>query len=426
MPDVLTALTSFAVRAFRESGDGSYQPDAIEAAISTFSALDPVIAEAQRQWITLAARHLPLEDTVNLVFGEPELAALAHQEGTLNPMVLYPGGGSRIGPGLLITGLLSSAFLQMYYLGLPHEEGTFVRAVLEGFEELKRATRGERVRAYAISGVARITLSERRQISTPWGIIRAAPQAPEPRFPSFGRPRTTCIFAEPRLLRVVFDRAASPTSPFEPSEISPERPKVLFPLACALGSADTSKPAAPFVTWSTFLLPFLPGTNFSIPTPPPSLTADVSLDERTFQVEEWAGILDRAHIPSLDTAARRLVSAVANRVDPSDSLIDAVMVWENLVGTSSEVTFRVTAALAKMLEPEPTKRHAIRKRLVEIYGIRSRVVHGAAANLSEVDKARSEAVDIAVRALQAAYRRGSDWLALTSDQRAEAILLEWQ
>lgn len=136
--------------------------------------------------------------------------------------------------------------------------------------------------------------------------------------------------------------------------------------------------------------------------------------------------MDQAHTPSVDIAGRRLVSAVANRMDRSDALIDAVMVWENLVGTASEVTFRVTAALAKLLEADATKRRALRRNLAAIYGIRSRVVHGVAADASAVDKACSDAIDVAVRALRASYRRGREWLALSSNERADVILLEWQ
>jgi hypothetical protein len=33
---------------------------------------------------------------------------------------------------------------------------------------------------------------------------------------------------------------------------------------------------------------------------------------------------------------------------------------------------------------------------------------------------------VAVRALRAAYHKGHDWLALSSQQRADEILLEWE
>jgi hypothetical protein len=153
---------------------------------------------------------------------------------------------------------------------------------------------------------------------------------------------------------------------------------------------------------------------------------EISFGDRIEQVEEWARVVDRSHSPAVDIAARRLISAVANRVDRSDSLIDAVMVWENLVGTRSESTFRVTAALAKLLESNPIKRRDLRKDLAKIYEVRSRVVHGSAVEPADVDRACSDAIDVAVRALRVAYRRGRDWLALSSQERADEILLEWE
>jgi hypothetical protein len=111
-------------------------------------------------------------------------------------------------------------------------------------------------------------------------------------------------------------------------------------------------------------------------------------------------------------------------VDPSHSLIDAVIAWENLVGTSTEVTFRVSASLAKLCEEDPTKRLALQKELSKIYGIRSRLVHGALVAPDVLSKASASAIGTAVRALRASYARGREWLALKSEERSNSILLE--
>ena len=197
-------------------------------------------------------------------------------------------------------------------------------------------------------------------------------------------------------------------------------------MACALASSDTSNPVAPRITWSTLLFPFQVGFSYSWPLLPHTFGAEVNLGERIADVEEWARIVDRAHMPSVDIAARRLVSAIAHRLDRSDALIDAVMVWENILGTSSEVTFRVSAALAKLLERDPVNRRALRRKLSEIYGIRSRLVHGAPIDESTLQKACTDAIDVAVKALRSSYSRGGDWLSLSSNDRSDMILLEWQ
>jgi hypothetical protein len=171
------------------------------------------------------------------------------------------------------------------------------------------------------------------------------------------------------------------------------------------------------------LLPFLSGFSYSQPfLPPPKRPVDIG--SRIVEIEEWARIVDSSHSPSVDIAAKRLGSAVAHRIDPNDSLIDAVIVWETLVGTSSEVTFRVTAALAKALETDHSKRRTLRKFLKDIYKTRSQVVHGVPVDHPGVSKAAEEAIDIAVRVLRVFYRRGPEWLSKKSSERADFLLLE--
>ena len=179
----------------------------------------------------------------------------------------------------------------------------------------------------------------------------------------------------------------------------------------------------PLLTWSTTLLPFLGASSYSTPFLVPKLRSDAPIGDRVAEIEDWARVVNSCHTVSVDVAARRLASSVSQRLDSGDALVDAVMVWENLVGTSSEVTFRVTAALTKLLEQEAAKRRAFRKSLAQIYDIRSRLVHGVAVDQSELSEAAKEAIVVAVRALRACYRRGRDWLSLSSTERGDALLL---
>lgn len=117
------------------------------------------------------------------------------------------------------------------------------------------------------------------------------------------------------------------------------------------------------------------------------------------------------------------MSALSLRQEASDSLIDAVTAWENLVGTDSETTFRVTASLARFLEPDPAKRLTYRRELGRIYHKRSRVVHGETVDQQQVASAADEAVKVAVRALRAGYRRGASWLGMSSAERSNRLLV---
>jgi len=230
--------------------------------------------------------------------------------------------------------------------------------------------------------------------------------------------------AEPRLISVAFDRARQPKREFDPAQVSNERARILFPLACALASKEDDPPAGALLTWATLLLPFLGGFGYSFPLLPPRLAGTTDLGGRVRELEEWSRRIESSHSPSVDVAARRLVSAVTHRVDKGDVLIDAVTAWENLVGTRTEVTYRVTAALAKLLEADPSKRRALRKALGEIYEIRSRTLHGDAVDQSAIGESSVKAIDVGVRAMRISYLRGSDWLALSSSERADKLLLE--
>jgi hypothetical protein len=424
MPEILTSLTALAVAVFRDRNENYEQKNSW---MDNILIGDSLLREAQGESLIITAKYPAINDVANLVFSLPELLPLAPKEGELDPMLMHPGGGIRMSASSIVAGIISSAILQTYFLRLPKEESTFVRTVIEGFEELRRAARGERIRAYSISGISHVTMSEGSQINTPWGIVRPAPAVKTERFiPSFAQSNATCLLAEQILLPIKFDRSRDPERSFDQSDSISDRSRILFPLACALGSKETAKPIVPILTWSTLLLPFQVGFGFSMPLPSPKFGPDENISDSKDDIEEWARKIDRSHSSSVDVAARRLVSAVANRMDKTDSLIDAVMVWENLVGTKTEVTFRVTAALAKLLESEPSKRRVLRKQLADIYEIRSRVVHGDSVETSRINQVYSDAIGVAVRALRVCYERGREWLELSSNERADTILLEWQ
>jgi hypothetical protein len=196
----------------------------------------------------------------------------------------------------------------------------------------------------------------------------------------------------------------------------------LLPLACVCGSQDDNL-AAPVSMWEMHLVAFSTPTGYSSPSLVVAPVRCPDISDRISEIEEWARIVDAEHHSSIDIAARRVVSALASRQDPADSLIDAVTAWENLVGTDTETSFRVTASLARLLEPQPGMRLTYRKELGRIYDKRSKVVHGEAVDAGQVATAADGAVKVAVQALRAGYRLGRSWLAMTSRERSDQLLL---
>ena len=133
------------------------------------------------------------------------------------------------------------------------------------------------------------------------------------------------------------------------------------------------------------------------------------------------------HTDSLEISQRRLLSAATNRRDAGDAFIDAVIVWENAFGSSFETMFRVTAAIAQLLEPEnPVNRQQLWKELKDLYGQRSRFVHGGKEpRENDLQVMRDRAIWIAIRLLKAMYEARTDLLAQKAEERSATLLLDF-
>lgn len=141
---------------------------------------------------------------------------------------------------------------------------------------------------------------------------------------------------------------------------------------------------------------------------------------------EWYERLSSPHLDRIELALTRILRAIAERREPSDVLIDSVIAWENLFGSrEGEPTFRVAMCLAKLLEGSIQARKDLRKKLGDIYALRSKVVHGS-ANLKESEYARcQEALDIAINAIRVLVTERTDILELPDGAtRSTALLLE--
>lgn len=418
----LTMITAVASSVFRASSNAQAGPG-----LEVMMYSDPVLAKASVAANRFSRDTPDLQELAETILADPEFELISPREGELDPMIFHPGGGMRMPGRELIYSLFSTAFRHMFFLGLPDEESVYIRTVLEGFEELRKAVRGEPVRSYEVKGLAQITIPANSHLSTPWGTIRPAPSVEGHFvFPRLGQPNTRALLIEPKLVPLVFDRSPSPDVMMQPPSDHDLRSSYLLPLSCALASKDHMTPVVPVITWSTFLVPFQGSFGYSMPMLGPIFGPEHDATQLLEDLEDWARLIERTHSPEVDVAAKRLVSAVAHRADKADALIDAVMVWENLLGTSNEVTFRVSASLAKLIESDPEKRIKLKKAFSDVYGVRSRIVHGTPVDATAVQAASSEAIGTAVLALRQSYRKGRDWLSMSSAARSEEILLAWQ
>lgn len=147
--------------------------------------------------------------------------------------------------------------------------------------------------------------------------------------------------------------------------------------------------------------------------------------EHAVQADKMHQVLLENNTPTLDIAHKRLLGAVTQRWDALDAFIDAVIVWENAFGVSTETTFRVTGSIAKLLEPKDrVARETLLKELKSLYLSRSKLVHGSAEPKPEkILESRHRAISIAHSILKALYTDRTDLLPLTSEERGRSLLI---
>ncbi|XVV10225.1 hypothetical protein ACQP2X_36030 [Actinoplanes sp. CA-131856] len=146
------------------------------------------------------------------------------------------------------------------------------------------------------------------------------------------------------------------------------------------------------------------------------------------EVESWRSwyrLLGAADVRYIELALTRVLKATAERREPGDVLIDSVIAWEKLFGTSEgEPTFRVTSCLAKLLKPTLSERRTFRTELAKIYSLRSSVVHGNRPLKETEFPLCYKALDVAIDAIKALVDKRSDLLAEPDGaSRSTALLL---
>jgi len=125
-------------------------------------------------------------------------------------------------------------------------------------------------------------------------------------------------------------------------------------------------------------------------------------------------------ISSINVAIKRLLSAVCSRDDPDDALIDAVMCWENVIGSDKEVTFKVCSSIAKVLSKRQDDRIDILRELKDIYELRSKLVHGSSKYKTDLKQINS-AIIYAIKLMNVIL---DDDEMMKSPDRSRYILLE--
>jgi hypothetical protein len=307
-----------------------------------------------------------------------------------------------------------------------------IQPIIEALPDVLRTVRkligGCTVRAWAGAAFTGIRLPDGVRLDTVLGRLRYATESERNHSPGGSPGAWSILEAEVPLRWRLGER-----QPGTKLEISNEFEAINFnaarlPLAGLLGLGRENVPR---ITWSYVRAPLRQWGPDSWPArlgwgDHANREIDPLNAQQQAELVEWCQLVHDHQQPSIAVAERRILSAISDRpYSEEDALIDAVIVWENLFGHGSnvEMTFRVTTALAILLEADLAKRSELAAELRKIYGDRSTIAHGSKLsskrNLPEI---RDRAIEVAVLALRSLFRDHPDILA--DPDRGMRLLLE--
>ncbi len=320
-----------------------------------------------------------------------------------------------------VDSLMSAAALRFRHVPERSAQAFMARAA-DVLEQLRAAAAGETAQVPALIGFVSLSLPPATELTLPQGRLRVA--APGER-----RYAPLSVLADSVLETTVTARRVEPGGDSGTTQADGQmllnRLAREVCLATALGCPDVVPQSCPAVAWVTELSP-IGGQGAFRPLhpaqPPPGRRAPMA-DHEIAGLERWAAKVAGADLSHVQIAVDRLLRALWE-MEWTESLIDAVIAWESLLGTRLETSFRVTAALAKLCEHDVSRRLAVRKRLETIYNARSRLVHGDVPD-GKLHEHRASAIDVALDALRRLIRDRPDLLALPkSSERADRLLLD--
>jgi hypothetical protein len=323
---------------------------------------------------------------------------------------------------------------------------TLLEGLPSALENARKALNGQTVRIKAVVGLSGVVLPPGTVLEFPWGCIRPTRPYDHPEgLGDMPRQRTIrqmedgstvaitdagdviLVVDVPLKLRIErgnhFGGEIQWPTPNSRHEL--EKRVMQVRIAQSLASNDDPPPVL-IPVWQRFILPVAQGGSMGVSHPslfalrtPTALSPKDAASWKT-----WLDHLNNIDITRFGVAPARLLRAVAERRDQTDSLIDAVICWEALFGGDTEMTFRVSAAIARLLRPSGPDRRALRTRIAEIYRLRSKVVHGADVPIGEVVDASREAVSTSVEVFRTLVSERRDLVKMSAGERSTAILME--
>ena len=345
-----------------------------------------------------------------------------------------PAGGGTTYLGIVIGSFVEQTLARMRFMDALAEENIepFVR---ESLDQLRKFARGDEISVLLLTGLVGIEVDAPLDRGS-WGIrpsdglaINELPHTGESRSRSVLWTKTPHRLIGTARADVSEDQINAMFSEFQEratsflAELRRRTMSLQFGLLAWAVESGHESPINVLATSSWSLLPL------SQTQPPFPLSQAGNVHTTRLDAEDLNVVADLVEevgevTPRLDVALSRMIRVGSERRDPVDALIDAVVAWENMVGSKAETTFKVCAALAWLLEPDDEgKRVALFSKAKKIYALRSDLVHGSVdADPDLAPEYGQEALAIAVRAFRRIHA-DTTLKELKSSSRSDRLLM---
>ncbi|KDA44543.1 HEPN domain-containing protein [Frankia sp. BMG5.23] len=315
--------------------------------------------------------------------------------------------------------------------------GSYLQEIAAVLDEARQLSRRQDIRVPYFLGLSNMQLPADEIASTPFGTIRPVRDTDQTLISisnNAGSHVTAVIEASHpcKILEIIptqdaaddFDRLERLRGTFDDCREQAELEVVACRLSLLLAS-DQTMLIAPAVVSRALLDTFNMYPLQTWRSQPPQPSGVSLLDAASVErATEWSKRLTLGNVRRLKIGARRILSAASDRGDLLDSLIDAVICWENMFGSTPDTAFRICGAMACLMQPEDRDaREELLRKLKRVYSRRSDIVHGRTELPAyKVQEYRDTAIKFGLEALRLLLVN-SDLMAIQeSSLRAELLL----
>lgn len=141
------------------------------------------------------------------------------------------------------------------------------------------------------------------------------------------------------------------------------------------------------------------------------------------EFNRWIALIQQSNFPPI--AIRRIVKAFSKQ-QQNDSLLDLLIALDCLFGAQSEITFKLSLCVSKLLHPEDEQaRRAVFDVVKDAYEMRSKIVHGEKIKkgAEEQDRIFSEIRKVVIRVCRCLLTTHGELLSLPNSERIKQVAL---